>query len=116
MKVNLTKLIVHVYTTVQEQQVQHDVYEGEVSMSQAQQDYYKNLLGDQNASVTVSRELSESNYGNGGKVFVSITLTCDQSVPVMLTAIEYAKGLAEETVWKHHTELRNQLQTKGLIR
>lgn len=111
-----TRQVIHVHTIVDRVEVDHQVSEGEVQMMSHQVDYYKQLIGDGQASVTVSRELSESNYGSGGKVFISITLTCDQSAQGLESAIAFAKNLAEDKAWSHHAELRNQLVQKGLLR
>jgi hypothetical protein len=42
----------------------------EAPMDQNQQDAFKALIGDGLGRATVSREMGESDYGNGGKVFV----------------------------------------------
>ena len=116
MLATLTREIIHVHTKVNKQWVDHEVFEGEARMSQEQQDYYKQLIGDGQASVTVSRELSEGDFGNGGKTFVSITLTCDQSGPFLTTATEYAKSLAESKCWEYHGMLKQQLLAKGILK
>jgi hypothetical protein len=110
------KLIVHRHVFQGTVVLEHDVFEGELEMTQAQQDYYQQVLGNGRASVTVSRELSESSYGNGGKVFVSVTLHCDQNQTTIDHAIELAKHFAEQKVWAHHSELKNQLVVKGLLK
>lgn len=85
-------------------------------MSNEQQDAYKQIIGDGQAKVTVSKELSEADYGNGGKVFVSVTLTCDQSTTGITTGISWAKYLADQKAWEAHAEMKAQLHEKGILR
>lgn len=116
MLATLTREIVHLHRVENERDVSHDVYEGEVRMSQEQQDHYQQLIGDAQASITVSRELSEADYGNGGKIFVSVTLRCHQSEAYINAAVAYASKMAEDKVWEYHAALRNQLLVKGIIK
>lgn len=111
----LTKMVVHLHMFKSKVEVDHSLFEGEVPMSQEQRDYYKQLIGDGRASVTVSRELSESSYGNGGKVFVSITLTVDQSQAGLEAGTAWAGALAEKSAWDSHAQLHQQLVQKGII-
>lgn len=112
----LTRLVVHLRYIQNKVEVGHDLFEGEVSMTQQQADAYKQMVGDGKASVTASAELSESDYGNGGKVFVSVTLTVDQSQQGIETGIAWAKHMAQQKAWEAHAELKNQLQVKGILR
>jgi hypothetical protein len=116
MLATLTKQSIHVHVIENKKPVSHDVYEGEVIMSQQQQDYYKQLIGDGKASVTTSREISESSFGSGGKVFVSVTLICDQSMQGVASAIEHARSMAEAKAWEHHAALRDQLIQRGILK
>jgi hypothetical protein len=111
-----TKLIVHIHYLQDKVPVGHDVLEGEVPMTQQQQDSYKLLLGDEKASVTASKELSESDYGNGGKVFVSVTLTVDQSQGALESGIAWAKMLADQKAWEAHAEMKQQLVQRGILK
>lgn len=111
-----TKLTIHVHYYQDKAVVGHDVFEGEVTMTQPQQDSYKQLLGDEKASVTASKELSESDYGNGGKVFVSVSLTIDQSQGALESGIAWAKMLADQKAWEHHAEMKQQLVQRGILK
>lgn len=93
-------------------------YQGpmEAPMAQEQQDAFKALIGDGKARVTVSREMGESDYGSGGKVFVSVSVECDQSQPFIQAAIEGAKNLAEYFVPLHWAEFREKLVTMGVMK
>ncbi len=85
-------------------------------MSQQQADAYKQMIGDGKAEVVVSAEVGESDYGNGGKVFVSIKLTVDQSAQGLESGLAWAKHLSQQKAWEAHAELKNQLQVKGILR
>ena len=66
----------------------------------------KHLVGNGEAKVTVSADLSNKQYGNGASVMVSVTATVDQNTEVveeafgllrMIIAEEGARALAEMT-------------------
>ncbi len=111
----LTRLVVDRKLYHNDREIDHELYEGEVEMTQQQQDAYKAIIGDGLATVTVSRTLSHKNYGSGGDVFVSVSLKCDQSSDGLATAIEYAKQLAEDRAWNHLDQLRHQLVQRGIV-
>jgi hypothetical protein len=110
----LTRQTVHVRTIKDKNETSHLVYEGEVKMSEQAMDAYKALVGDALGRVTVSKELSESSYGNGGKAMVSISLTCDQSHPCLNAAITLADNLATHWVGAHHDNMRQLVSEKGI--
>lgn len=85
-----------------------EIYEGDIEMSQQQAADLKQMIGDGQAKVTASREISSKDYGNGGSVFVSVTLTCDQSQQM----IDYAAGMAGYFADKNATEQHGQLQQR----
>lgn len=110
----LTRQTVHVRTTKDKVETAHLVYEGEVKMSDQETDAYKVLVGDALGRITVSKELSESTYGNGGKAMVSISLTCDQSHACLNAAITLADNLATHWVGAHHDNMRQLVSDKGI--
>jgi hypothetical protein len=81
-----------------------------------QLDSYKGLIGDGKGRITVSKEISESDFGKGGKTMVSISLTCDQSHPAINAAVNMADQLATYWANVHHDNLRNFLHQKGVLR
>ena len=89
------------------------MYEGEVPM--ADQADLKQLLGDGMAKVTASKELSKKDYGAGGSVYVSVTLTCDQSAPALDSAAGWAKHLATKYTMEEFANLEAELQRLGII-
>jgi len=92
-----------------------EVYEGEVPMSDQEAAGLKGLLGDMNSKVTVSRELGKMDYGNGGKVFVSVTLTCDQSEEGAASAASWANHLADKYVTEYYQVMETKLAQLGLV-
>lgn len=92
------------------------IFEGPVDMTQQEEDGYKALIGDGKASVTVSRDLSEMHFGNGGKVFVSVSLTVDQSLPGIETGYAWASHFVNKKVWEAHGELKKLLVTMGILK
>lgn len=95
-------------------EVLYEVLETEVPMSSQQQDSYSQIVGDGNAKITISREVSESSYGSGGKVFVAITLTCHQAQAHIDTAVTMAKQLADYYAEQHWHELKAKLVQLGI--
>lgn len=81
----------------------------------SQQIDLKTIIGDGKARVTVSKELSEKDYGNGGSVFVSVTMTCDQSQDMIDTAAGWAGFHAEKNVVEQHGQLRTRLQQLSIL-
>ena len=111
----LAALRLEQYTKSDHRQLESLIYEGEApDMSQETQDALKSLIGDGNAKVTASRQISESDYGTGGHVFVSITLTCDQSQAAVGSAVQWAAHLAEEYAFKQHPALKKRLAEAGI--
>lgn len=85
-------------------------------MSQVQQDRFKALIGDGLAKVTVGRDMGEKDFGNGGGVFVNVTLTCDQDQTVISAAIALAHEVANNNAWYYHQDLKQQLVKAGIIK
>lgn len=103
-------------TNMGDQLVAHEIMETEVPMSQEQQDAYQQIIGDANANVTVSRDASFKDYGNGGSVFVSVGGVCHQSEQHIRYAAELFKTIAEDLAEKHLLEWRNKLVQLGLVK
>jgi hypothetical protein len=74
----------------------------------------KSIVGDGLTKVTVSKELSHKDYGNGGSVFVSVTLTCDQSPAIIDYAATAASHHAEKNAVEHHNNLKQTLEQLGI--
>ena len=89
------------------------VYEGEVPV--ADQADLKQLLGDGMAKVTASKELAKKDYGAGGSVYVSVTLTCDQSMHAIESTAGWARHLATKYCTEEYANLEAQLHQLGII-
>lgn len=111
-----TKLTVHAKVDEMGITKEHSVYEGEVPMSKQQQDTYKALIGDGQAKVSVGRDIAEKDYGNGGGVFVNVTLTCDQSQAALNQAIQFAYQLADGAVWHYQSQVKQELLNRGILK
>lgn len=111
-----TKMLVRRVYVQDKQEVSSEVAEEEVPMTQAQQDHYKSIIGDGLSRVSVSRDLSEMDFGSGGKVFVSVSLACDQSQAGITRAVELASGIAKWYVEQQLGEVRQQCYTLGLLK
>lgn len=109
-----TRQTVHIHIYEKEKEIEHLEFEGEIEMSQQQQDFYKSLIGDGMARITVSKELSEMSFGNGGKTMVSISLTCDQSGAAVNGAAVLADQLAVYYLSQHFDQMRGIVAQKGI--
>ncbi len=85
-------------------------------MSQDQKDRFKSLVGDGLAKVTVSKDLGEKDFGSGGGVVVSVTLTCDQSESGINSAIALANEVATNHTWYYQQQLKGQLIAAGILK
>lgn len=84
-------------------------------MADQQEANLKAFIGDAQAKVTASRELSQSDYGTGGKVFVAVTLACDQNTDAIDSAARWASYLASKHAQEQHGQLVAQLQNLGIL-
>ena len=112
----LTKMTVHARIAQSGPVVEHGIYEGGAQMSQQQEDLYKTLIGDGNARITVGRDLGEKDYGNGGGVFVNVSLVCDQSQAAMSRAIALAYELADGACWYYQNQVKQGLISRGILK
>lgn len=85
-------------------------------MSQEQQDRFQALVGNGLAKVTVGRDLGEKDFGNGGGVIVSVTLTCDQNEKSVGSAIALAHEIANNHAWYYQQQLKQQLIAAGILK
>jgi len=111
-----THMTVHARVVSQNGTLDHGIYEGEATMTQQQQDLYKNIIGDGLAKVSVGRDLSEKDYGNGGGVLVNVTLVCDQSQAALSQAVQLAYQIADGAVWHYQQQVKQELINRGMLR
>lgn len=112
----LTTMTIHAHDKSAGVNPEHYLYEGDAIMSQAQQDRYKSLIGDGLSKVTVGRDLGEKDFGSGGGVIVSVTLTCDQSEQSVNAAIALAHEVADNHAWHYQQRLKQQLLQSGILK
>lgn len=91
------------------------ISEGDLPMSQEQQDQYKAIIGDGQGRITIGRDMSEMNFGSGGKVFVSVSLTCDQSYAGIAAAVGLAAQAADYFVETHYQQMKQRCLSLGLL-
>lgn len=95
---------------------EHYTYSGEARMTQEQQDHYKHLIGDGRARIGVHADLAEKDYGSGGGITVTVSLTCDQSEPIVKQAIALAHQIAEGAAWYYQAQLKEKLLRNGILK
>ena len=85
-------------------------------MSQQQQDYYKAIIGDGLARVSVGRDMSEMDLGSGGKVFVSVSLVCNQDAQTVNYAVGLAAQIADYQIEQHFQQMKQRCEAMGLLK
>lgn len=80
-------------------------------------DRFKALLGDCNASVSVSSDFGVKSYGNGAGTMVTVSLTCNQDEATIVAAAELGASAARYFAGKFQAEgeaeLRRLLESQG---
>jgi hypothetical protein len=56
------------------------------------------FIGDANAKLTVSMEISDKEYGRGVSVMASLTLTVNQDDAAVESAFSYARALLHDKI------------------
>ena len=92
------------------------IYTGEAKMSQSQNDYYQSLIGDGKARVSVSRDEAEKDFGTGGGIGVTVTLTCGQTHDQVQAAIGLAHQIADGAVKYYAPQIKQDLINRGVLR
>jgi len=118
MELNLphTAMVVRRVYVRDKQEIENEISEGEVPMTQQQQDQYKLVIGDGLARIAVGRDLSDTDYGSGGKAFVSVSLACDQSAAGISSAIVLAQQMADYYVEQHIQAVRQKCYQLNLLK
>lgn len=114
MRIREPKFTVTVQVTDGKKSFKH-TYEGE--KPKELMDHYKNLIGDGNAGVSVSTDISLKSFGSGVSAMVTVSLTCDQSLNGINAAAELAAQAARHYAKRFQKEgeqeLRGQLEAEG---
>jgi len=90
------------------------VFEGELPMSDTEQDAMKALIGDGNGSVSIRRSLGEMAFGNGGNCSATVTITCDQSQAAVEAAAGWASYFAGQVAEEELAKVREQVLRLGI--
>jgi hypothetical protein len=91
-----------------DQEVLYEILETEAPMSQEQQDAYAQIIGDGKAKVTVSRSISEKNFGTGREAFVAVTITVHQSEEHIRYGAVLCKNVCDSTLEADWLELKKR--------
>lgn len=84
-------------------------YEGE--KPKELMDIYAQLIGDANAGISVSTDMSFKIFGSGASGMVTVSLTCNQDQQTMLTAMDLASQMGRWFVKKHQAEAEAEFRT-----
>lgn len=80
-------------------------------------DSFKNVIGDGQASVSVSTDISLKSFGNGVSAMVSVSLTCDQSVEginqAAVLAAQAARHFAKQFQSEAEMDLKSTMLAQG---
>lgn len=91
------------------------IYEGEPPRELM--DQYQQLIGDANASVSVSTDMGVKKFGSGASAMVTVTLTCNQDQNTVNAAVQLAAATGRYYVkafqQQAESELRAMLQSQN---
>lgn len=94
----------------------NQIYEGEIPLADAQQYALKQIMGDGKAEVVVGLDMTAKDYGQGGGVFVSVKLVCDQDADMITYATQVAAFIARKNLTEQYEIHKTLLQQQGLVR
>lgn len=91
------------------------IYEGETPREIM--DQYQQLIGDANASVSVSTDMGIKKFGSGAQAMVTVSLACNQDQATLTRALDLASQMGRyySKVYQQQAEaeLRQMLQSQG---
>ncbi len=90
------------------------IFEGEVPVADQQSLQLHTILGNKEAKVSVGRDMASKHFGDGGGVFVSVTLTCDQNDAAIDYAVRCAGIIAQKHCHEQFEEHKKLLSYHGL--
>lgn len=74
------------------------------------------IVGDGKAEVVVGLDMAEKDYGQGGGVFVSVKLTCNQDDQTIDYAAKAAASIAQKHLLEQFNTHKQTLQNYQLVR
>lgn len=85
-------------------------------MADQQQYQLAKIVGDGKSEVVVGRDMAAKDFGQGGGVFVSVKLTCDQGDEMVEYAIRVAGQIAQKHLIEQFAEHQKLLYHYGLVK
>lgn len=113
MKLPTTRLVVTI--AVPRVPELNQIYEGELPLADIQQYQLEKILGNGKSEVVVGLDMAAKDYGQGGGVFVSIKLTCDQADTMVDYAAKAAAAIARKHLLEQYEIHRELLKQRGLV-
>lgn len=114
MKLPTTRLVVRIHAPGCPELNQ--IYEGEVPLEDQQTWQLEKIVGDGKTEVVIGLDMAEKDFGQGGGVFVSVKLTCNQSDQMVDYAAKAAAAIARKHLLEQFGLQKQTLQNYGLIR
>jgi len=93
----------------------NQIYEGEVPLADIQQYQLEKIVGNGKSEVVVGLDMAAKDWGQGGGVFVSVKLTCDQDDAMVGYAASVAGAIARKHLLEQYDIHKNMLRQHGLI-
>ena len=85
-------------------------------MTDIQQYQIQKIIGDGKAEVVVGLDMQAKDFGQGGGVFVSVKLTCNQEDAMVNYAAQAAASIARKHLSEQYEIHHQFLQQRGLIK
>lgn len=114
MKLPTTRLTVRIYAPGYPELNQ--IFEGEVPLADQQQLQVDKYIGNGKSEVVVGLDMAEKDFGQGGGVFVSVKLTCDQSDQTIDYMTRAAASIAQKHLLEQFGIHRQTLYNQRLIK
>lgn len=93
----------------------NQIFEGEIPLADVQTYQLAKIIGNGKSEVVVGLDMAAKDYGQGGGVFVSVKLTCDQDDAMVDYAAKAAAAIAQKHLLEQYEIHRNLLRQHGLI-
>lgn len=94
----------------------NQIYEGAIPKEDMDQWNLMQIVGDGKSEVVVGVDAAAKDFGQGGGVFVSVKLTCNQSSEMIDYAAKAAASIAQKHLWEQFASHQTYLRNMGLIK
>lgn len=85
-------------------------------MADVQQYQLAKIVGNGKAEVVVGLDMAAKDFGQGGGVFISVKLTCDQEDAMVTYAAQVANSIAQKHLIEQYEIHQRLLKQYGLIK